>query len=342
MPKARGILGATIFLGALFALGYLATGYWLREVRPFEETDNAYVRSHLAQLSPRIPGYIKSVHFTDHQFVHKGTLLVTLDDREYRARVAHAEAALAAARAAVATLSADIQVQDARVEQRAAAIGRVQAEVKRAGRDLARQRDLARDGAASVQTEDAAQAAHSQANASLVQARAAWEEAKRQRNALQSRLTESMAAVTVSAANLRLARIDLQHTRIHSPIDGTLAERRAQVGQQVQPGALLAHLVPSGDVFVEANFKETQLELMRAGQVVELEIDAFPERAFRGVVTSASPASGAEFSILPPENATGNFTKIVRRVPVRIDFAKDVVRDEIKPGLSVTARVRVR
>lgn len=342
MRKARGILGAAVFLGVLFALGYLATGYWLHEVRPFEETDNAYVRSHLAHVSPRIPGYIKSVHFTDHQFVRKGSLLVILDDREYRARVAHAEAALAAAQAAVATLAADIKVQDARVAQRAAAIRLVEAEVRRAGRDLARQRDLARDGATSVQTEDAAQAANSQASASLVQARAAWDEATRQREAMQSRLAESIASVSVSAANLRLARIDLQHTRIHAPIEGTLAERRAQVGQQVQPGALLAHLVPSHDVFVEANFKETQLESMQPGQAVVLEIDAFSERPFRGVVTSTSPASGAEFSILPPENATGNFTKIVRRVPVRIDFARDTPLGGIRPGLSVTARVRVR
>ena len=342
MRKARGILGAAVFLGVLFALGYLATGYWLHEVRPFEETDNAYVRSHLAHVSPRIPGYIKSVHFTDHQFVRKGSLLVILDDREYRARVAHAEAALAAAQAAVATLAADIKVQDARVAQRAAAIRLVEAEVRRAGRDLARQRDLARDGATSVQTEDAAQAANSQASASLVQTRAAWDEATRQREAMQSRLAESIASVSVSAANLRLARIDLQHTRIHAPIEGTLAERRAQVGQQVQPGALLAHLVPSHDVFVEANFKETQLESMQPGQAVVLEIDAFSERPFRGVVTSTSPASGAEFSILPPENATGNFTKIVRRVPVRIDFARDTPLGGIRPGLSVTARVRVR
>lgn len=342
MRNARGILGATVFLGALFALGYAATGYWLREVRPFEETDNAYVRSHLAQLSPRIPGYIKSVHFTDHQTVRQGTLLVVLDDREYRARAAHAEAALTAARAAVATLMADIKVQDARVAQRAAAIRLVAAEVRRAGRDLARQRDLARDGAASVQTEDAAQAANSQASASLQQARAAWEEATRQRDAMQSRLAESAASVSVAAANLRLARIDLQHTRIYAPIDGTLAERRAQVGQQVQPGALLAHLVPSHDVFVEANFKETQLESMRPGQAVVIEIDAFSERTFNGVVTSTSPASGAEFSILPPENATGNFTKIVRRVPVRIDFARNMPLEGIRPGLSVTARVRVR
>lgn len=342
MRKARGILGAAVFLGVLFALGYLATGYWLHEVRPFEETDNAYVRSHLAHVSPRIPGYIKSVHFTDHQFVRKGSLLVILDDREYRARVAHAEAALAAAQAAVATLAADIKVQDARVAQRAAAIRLVEAEVRRAGRDLARQRDLARDGATSVQTEDAAQAANSQASASLVQTRAAWDEATRQREAMQSRLAESIASVSVSAANLRLARIDLQHTRIHAPIEGTLAERRAQVGQQVQPGALLAHLVPSNDVFVEANFKETQLESMQPGQAVVLEIDAFSERPFRGVVTSTSPASGAEFSILPPENATGNFTKIVRRVPVRIDFARDTPLGGIRPGLSVTARVRVR
>jgi len=342
MRKARGILGAMIFLGALFALGYLATGYWLNEVRPFEETDNAYVRSHLAQLSPRVPGYIKSVHFTDHQFVRKGTLLVVLDDREYRARLAHAEAALAAARAAVETLAADIKVQDARVAQRAAAIGLVEAEVRRAGRDLARQRDLARDGAASVQTEDAALAANSQANARLAQARAAWEEATRQRDAMQSKLAESVASVSVSAAGLRLARIDLQHTRIHAPIDGTLAERRAQVGQQVQPGTLLAHLVPSNDMFVEANFKETQLESMRPGQPVVLEIDAFSDRTFSGVVTSTSPASGAEFSILPPENATGNFTKIVRRVPVRIDFSREIPLEGIRPGLSVTARVRVR
>lgn len=342
MRSARKLATAVIVLGALFAVGNAATGYWLREIRPFEETDNAYVRSHLAHISPEISGYVQAVHFTDHQQVRKGALLVVLDDREYRARVAHAKAALAAARARLLTLQADITVQDARVAQREADIRSVDAEVRRAGRDLARQRDLVRDGATSGQAEDTAIAANASAGARRAQAGAAFDEAARQRLAMQARLDEGTAAVAVAEAELRLARINLARTRIHAPVDGVLAERRVQLGQSVQPGSLIAQMVPQGDLFVEANFKETQLGAMRPGQPVLLEIDAFEDVTFHGVVTSTSPASGSEFSILPPENATGNFTKIVRRVPVRIDFQRDALTENIKPGLSVTARVRVR
>jgi len=329
-------------LAVLFGGTYFATDYWLCQVRPFESTDNAYLRTHMAQVSPRVAGYIREIHFSDNQPVKAGDLLLVIDDSDYQARAQHAEATVQAARAQHESLAAELAVQAARVEQRRASVRLAEAEVRRSGRDFARQKDLATDGATSLQARDNAEASSSQAGARLAEARAAQAEAQRQAEAIAVRLRESEAAIAVAEATLDIARIDLGRTRIHAPVSGTLAQRHVQMGQLVQPGSLLAYLVPEGDLFVEANFKETQLQDMHVGHPVEIAIDAFEDVRYRGVVASAAPASGAEFSILPPENATGNFTKIVRRVPVKIEFAEGTSLQGLKPGMSVTARVRVR
>lgn len=338
----RRLVSTLCVLAVLFGATYLATDYWLCEVRPFETTDNAYLRTHMAQVSPRVAGYIREIHFSDNQPVKAGDLLLVIDDSDYQARVQHAEAAVQAARAQRASLAAELAVQAARVAQRVAAVRLTEAEVRRSGQDFARQKDLATDGATSLQARDNAEASVSQADARLAEARAMHAEAQRQAEAITVRLQESEAAIAVAEATLDIAQIDLARTRIHAPVSGTLAQRHVQLGQLVQPGSLLAYLVPEGDLFVEANFKETQLEDMHVGHPVEIEIDAFERARYRGVVASAAPASGAEFSILPPENATGNFTKIVRRVPVKIEFAEGTSLQGLKPGMSVTARVRVR
>jgi membrane fusion protein (multidrug efflux system) len=168
------------------------------------------------------------------------------------------------------------------------------------------------------------------------------EEATRERATLAAQIGEAEAAHKTAEAALRRADIELSHTRIVAPLDGVLGNRSVQVGQLLQPGAVLAFLVPAEGFFVEANFKETQLEDMRPAQPVSIEIDAYPNTRVSGVIDSTAPASGAEFSILPPENATGNFTKIVRRVPVKIRFDADNALALLKPGLSCVVKVRVR
>lgn len=329
-------------LGALFGAAYLGTQYWLHELHPYETTDNAYLRTHMAQISPQVSGFVRGIHFNDHQPVRTGDLLVEIDDRDFRARLGHARAALLAARAQRETLASEALVQETRVAQQEAAVQRAKIEAARSRADFARQADLARDGAASVQVRDNAKATAALARAGHTQAGAALAETRRQADTITARLRESEAAIGIAEATLRIAEIELEKTRILAPVDGVVAQRQVQLGQWIQPNGLIAYLVPANDLFVEANFKETQLEDMHVGDPVEIEVDAFPTLSYHGVVSSAAPASGAEFSILPPENATGNFTKIVRRVPVKIAFEAQANLQGLKPGMSVTARVRVR
>ncbi|MBI2799916.1 MAG: HlyD family secretion protein [Gammaproteobacteria bacterium] len=322
--------------------GYGGMHYWRTYVRPFETTDNAYVRAHMTQVSPKATGYVQAVHFNDNQAVHAGEVLVTIDDAEYRARVAQAEAQAGASAAKINSLQAERAVQAARVAQQSATIASASADQERAAKDLKRVDELVADGAVSAQSRDAADATSKQAVAHVAQSRSAHVEAESQLLALAAQIAEAQAAFKVAEAALTVAKVDLANTQIVAPLSGTIGNRSVQVGQMVQPGAVLAYLIPSREFFVEANFKETQIEDMRVGQPVKITIDAYPQTHFTGKIDSTAPASGAEFSLLPPENATGNFTKIVRRVPVKIAFDEATDFSRLKPGLSTVVKVRVR
>ena len=241
-----------------------------------------------------------------------------------------------------ATFNAELDTQNARIAQHVASFAVASATLVRVQKDLARLEGLVEDGSVPAQQRDAAEAAVAIARAQLARERALTEEATRERATLAAQIDEAEAAHRSAEAALRRTEIDLSHTRISAPIKGVLGNRAVQVGQLVQPGAVLAYLVPRDDFFIEANFKETQLENMHPGQPVAIEIDAYPHTTFTGVIDSTAPASGAEFSILPPENATGNFTKIVRRVPVKIRFDAARALALLKPGLSCVVKVRVR
>ena len=342
MPLLRRLLTPLLWLMALAAVSYGGVRYWRTEFRPFEATDNAYLRIHMAQISPRVMGYLAQVNFEDNQKIAAGALLAVIDDTDFRARAAQAEAEVAAHAARQTTLIAEKAVQEARIAQTRAAIYAAGADRERAQKDLVRLADLVEDGAVSAQTRDAADATHKQARANVQRTDAALQEATSQLAALDAQIAEAGAALKVAQAALAVSKIDLAHTRIYAPLAGTLGNRNAQLGQLVQPGALLAFLIPDQGLYIEANFKETQLEDLRPGQPVKIKIDAYPHTVYRGVVTSSAPASGAEFSILPPENATGNFTKIVRRVPIKIEFETGTDLTGLRPGLSTTISVRVR
>ena len=342
MRALQRLLYVLLSCGVVALAAYLGHAWWHTHMRPFESTDNAYVRAHMAQLSPRVSGYVRAVHFSDNQTVAAGALLVEIDDAPLLARRDQAAAELAASAQRGVTLEAELAVQNARIAQHVAAFSGASATASRAQKDLERLHGLVEDGSVPAQQRDAAETSVAIAKAALAEHRARTEQATRQRATLAAQIAEAAAAQQVAAAALRIAEIDLAHTRLVAPIAGTLGNRSVQVGQLVQPGAVLAFLVPRDDYFVEANFKETQLADMRDGQPVEIEIDAYPQRALRGVIDSTAPASGAEFSILPPENATGNFTKIVRRVPVKIRFDTDSQVAGLKPGLSCVVKVRVR
>lgn len=317
------------------------TAYWRFAVHPFESTDNTYLKAYMTQVSPRESGYVRAVLFENNQSVRAGDLLVVIDDADLKARLAEGEAQMAVERAQITSLEADKRTQDSLVRQGKAEIAAVEADLERAARDFRRFGNLVNEGAISVQSQDAADATLKQARARSEKARLAYQEAQNRLSALDARIAEAQARIGAIEAAMAQVRIALSHTQVVAPLAGVLGNRSVQLGQYVKPGSVLAYLIPADGLFVEANFKETQIGRMKVGQPVEVRVDAFPDRIFEGVVESFAPASGSEFSLLPPENATGNFTKIVRRVPVRIGFRPGASLDGLKPGLSAAARVRV-
>jgi membrane fusion protein (multidrug efflux system) len=316
--------------------------YWYKTIHPFETTDNAYLKAHMSLISPKESGYVKEVLFEDNQKVMPGDVLVVIDDHDYRAKVAQAEAQVMLEKASIQTLETDKQAQHAMVRQEQANIAASEAHVEKSIKDLQRFRNLEAEGAISAQTRDTAESAYKQAKAEREKYLSTTQEAESRLVSLDAKIAEAQARLKAAQAALDLARIDLTNTRILAPFEGIIGNRSVQVGQLIQPGTLLAYLIPANGVFVEANFKETQIARMQPRQTVEIEIDALPDQQFTGLIDSFAPASGSEFSLLPAENATGNFTKIVRRVPVKIKFQPGTNLGKLKPGLSTTVKVKVR
>jgi len=316
--------------------------YWREAIHPFETTDNTYLKAHISLISPKETGYVKEVLFEDNQKVMPGDLLVVIDDHDFRAKVAQAEAQAMAETARIRTLETEKLAQEAKIRQEEANIAVSEADLERASKDLKRFAHLAADGAVSAQTRDVAEAAYKQAAAQREKFRSSRQQAESQLASLEAQIGETRAGLQAAQAALELARIDLANTRITAPFAGIVGNRSVQVGQLVKPGSVLAYLVPSDGLFVEANFKETQIERMQPGQPVDIRVDAYPDVRFEGKVDSFAPASGSEFSLLPPENATGNFTKIVRRVPVKILFRPGTDLSRLRPGLSTVVKVKVR
>ena len=331
-----------LILFILIILGVSATLYWLKAIHPYETTDNAYLKAHVSLISPKESGYVTAVSFEDNQVVHAGDVLVTIDDQDFQAEVDGMQAQLAMERARIQTLEAHKRTQMAKIEQESASIQAAEAELRRATQDLQRFDNLADEGAIAQQTRDTAAAVHSQSRAQWMKMQSSKQEAQDQLTTWDMEIQETRARIQAAEARLALARIRLANTRITAPMTGIIGNRSVQLGQLVKPGSVLAYLIPSEDIFVEGNFKETQIAAMKPGQPVEIHVDAYPDRQFEGVIDSFSPASGSEFSLLPPENATGNFTKIVRRIPVKIRFNAGADLSLLKPGLSAVVKVKVR
>ena len=338
LTLSKKTAGSTLILLITIAA---SVWYWLQAIHPFETTDNAYLKAHTSLISPRESGYVKEVLFEDNQKVMPGDLLVVIDDHDFQARVAQAEAQLLSETAHIQTLETGKLTQGAKIRQEAANIAASEADLERAAKDLKRFDNLAEEGAVSTQTRDTAESTHKQAHAQRDKVRSARQEAESQLAALDAQIQETRARIKAAEANLELARIDLANTRITAPMAGIIGNRSVQVGQLIKPGNVLGHLIPAKGLFVEANFKENQIARMRPGQPVEIKIDAYPDQVFEGVMDSFAPASGSEFSLLPPENATGNFTKIVRRVPVKITFPPGADLSQLRPGLSTVIKVKV-
>ncbi|QHE92474.1 HlyD family efflux transporter periplasmic adaptor subunit [Pandoraea fibrosis] len=339
-PRRLAVRGALVAV-ALAALGYGT--YWWTTARYLESTDDAYVGGDVTVLGPKVPGYIAQVLVTDNQSVHAGDVLVRLDDRDYRAALAKAEGAVAAQQALLANLDATARLQTAVIAQARASVVAVAAEARRAHDDQVRYQDLVAKSAVSVQSAQKADADYKQIAANRDRAEAGAVAAERQLDVIATQKQQAQAALAQAVAERDIARLNLEDTVLRAPVDGTVGNRRARTGAYAQAGTQLLAIVPAHGLWVDANFKEGQVAHLRPGMPVKIEADVLPGRVFHGRVASLAPATGAQFSVLPPENATGNFTKIVQRVPVRVQLdAADGRLGTLRPGLSVTAEVDAR
>lgn len=333
---------ATLPAIALALAGILLVLYAWR-LPPFqsaiETTENAYVRGNVTIISPRVDGYVAEVPVQDFQRVQQGQLLVRIDDRNYRQRLAQAQANLAAARAALANAQQQRRSGEANVSLASAQIENAQAQLVRARADMRRVEQLVADGSLSQREADQTRAALAQAEAAVTQARAQAEIARQNLTATIVNRGSLEAAVEGAAAQVRLAEIDLQYARIAAPEAGRLGEVSVRLGQYVTPGTQLMTIVPAR-VWVIANFKEQQLAHMAEGQPATIAVDALEGAELRGHVERISPAAGSEFSVIRPDNATGNFTKVAQRIPVRIAIDPgQPLANRLRPGMSVVASV---
>jgi multidrug resistance efflux pump len=335
-----------IVSGLLFALvaliGVLIVLYaW--DLPPFrsavQSTENAMVRGQVTIISPQLSGYIVEVDVQDFQTVHQGQLLLRIDDRIYNQRLAQARAQLATQRAALANFAQSQKSASATIAQNEAALANAGAQAQRAQADLRRVEELAADGSLSARERDAARASHAQAVAQTAQSRAALEISRQNLRTVDVNRASLEAAVANAEAAVRLAEIDLTNTRITAPRDGQLGQVTVRLGAFVNAGAQLTALVPP-NMWVVANMKETQMAAVRLGQPVSFTVDALNHAKMRGHVEEISPATGSEFSVITPDNATGNFVKIAQRIPVRIsiDPNQDTAA-RLRPGMSVVVSV---
>ena len=335
-PHTKKAIGLLLCLGAV---AVAATGWSYARSSGAASTDNAYVRGDVTSLAPKVAGYVTTVEVEDNQAVRAGDVLFRIDDRDYRARLAQATANVEAAQARLSNVDADIQLQRALIRQAEAQKRSSVAEMNLATKSSDRRRELIRTSAVSQAQVDESDAALSRAEAG-VSAASAMVEAQQQRVAVLATQREAaVAAVAQAKAARDLAEIDLDNTIVHAPVDGVIGNRQVRLGRLVAPGAALLDIVPVNDVWVVANFKETQIEHIRAGQRVHVMIDGYPNDTFQGVVDSFAPGSGSAFSLLPADNATGNFIRVVQRVPVKIRFKGNPLPGRLVPGLS--ARVEV-
>ena len=339
--RKKRILAIAIGVGLI--AGVIYGGHWWTVGRFIEDTDDAYVGGDVTVIGPKVPGYIDNVAVTDNQFVHAGDLLVKIDDRDYRAALAKADGAVAAQQALLANLDANEKLQDAVIRQAQAGVAAADAETQRSRDDETRYRDLSSRAAVSIESAQRADATYKTARAASDKASAGLVAAQRQIDVIQSQKQQARAALEQARAEQDIARINEGYTELRAPVDGVVGNRRARAGAYAAVGSQLLSVVPAHGLWVDANFKEDQLARMHVGQPVDVRADVMPGRVFHGHLASLAPATGAQFSVLPPENATGNFTKVVQRVPVRVvlDHA-DGDLGVLRPGLSVVANVDTR
>src|SRR6202521_459606 len=334
IKRAALALALTVSIAgaADFGYGYLTTGRYL------ESTDDAYVKADSTIVAPKVSGYIAEVLVGDNQQVKAGQLLARIDDRDFRTALEQAQADVAGSEAAVRNLDAQIALQQPVIEQGTADVAAAEANLKFAQEEQQRYGDLMKSGSGTIQRAQQTDAALREKIAQLQHGKSALLAAERKVDVLTTDRAKAVAQLDRARAVEQQAALNLSYTEITAPVDGTVGARSLRVGQFVQAGTQLA-VVPLDAVYVVANFKETQLTHVRNGQPVEIEIDSFHGTKLRGHVDCLSPASGPEFALLPPDNATGNFTKIVQRVPVKIVLDDHRLTGLLRPGMSAEPTV---
>ncbi len=334
------LIGAAL-VAAVGAAGW-ASHWWLVG-RFIESTDDAYLQADSVTVAPKVSGYITDVFVADNQAVKVGDPLVRLDTRQYQAALAQANATIDARNADVEHADAQLTQQRANIAQAAAQEEVARVSLRHAQDEVARYTPLAASGAETTEKLSELKSSRDQAQATLAADHAAVESARSQMGALTAQLGQARAQLEAAKASAAQSQLDLDHTVVKSAIAGRVGDRTVRVGQYVQPGTRMLSVVPVQDTYLTANFKETQIGRMRIGQPVEISVDALSGHKLHGVVDSFSPGTGAQFALLPAENATGNFTKIVQRVPVRIRVETGPqTRKVLLPGMSVTAEVDTR
>lgn len=334
---------AGLLVVALGAGGFFGWRWWT--VGQYQiSTDNAYLNADKVAVAPRIAGYVAQAFVGDNQTVHRGDTLALIDDREYRVALASAQADSEKAEADLAGVGAALGQQQAQVESVRADLDNAVAALTFSQEEFKRYQNLLQTGAGSVQRQQQAQADLRQRQAARDKAQATLEAAQKQIDSLKAQQAGARATLDAARARVDQAKLNLDYTKIVAPADGVVGDRSLRAGQYVTPGTNLLTIVPMGaDIYLVANFKETQTAAMKVGQQVAFTLDAFGGHEFKGRVESFAPGTGAQFALLPPENATGNFTKIVQRIPVRIALdASDPLIDALRPGLSADATVNTK
>jgi len=339
--KRKWILLGVGAVAALAALGY-GVDYMLVG-RFVVSTDDAYVRANNTTLGARVSGHIAAIVPGDNVEVHAGDVVFRIDDGDYRIAVDAARAKIATQQATIDRIGRQIVAQQSAVEQAKAQLASADAASKRAGLDFDRQQALSTKGFASRAIFEVSQASRDQSAAAVQAAQAAFDAARDNVEVTKAQQSEARAQLVELQSTLAKAARDLDFTNVRAPVDGIFSNRLVNTGDFIQAGQRLGNVVPLDEVYIDANFKETQLRRLKPGQKVDISVDAFSSRAIEGTVESLSPAAGAVFTLLPPDNATGNFTKIVQRVPVRIRVPAEIAKENmLRAGMSVYVRVHTK
>jgi len=343
-PKSAKRKLVLMGVGTLLALAAASYGtYYVLVGRFYVSTDDAYVRANNTTLGARVSGHIAAILPGDNALVRTGDVMFRIDDGDYRIAVDAARTKIATQQATIDRIGRQVTAQESAVEQAQANLASAEAGLKRANLDYDRQQTLSTKGFATHATFEQSEAGRDQGAAGVKAAQASYDAARDNVEVTKAQQAEARAQLAELQTSLAKAERDLDFTSVRAPVDGIFSNRLVSTGDYVVVGQRLGNVVPLDEVFIDANFKETQLKRIRAGQPVTISVDAYGHRKFEGIIDSISPAAGSVFTLLPPDNATGNFTKIVQRLPVRVRVPRDVARQNLlRAGMSVYATVDTR